>query len=327
MKTRNKEILVGAFTLAGLALIIVGIFVIRGLGAAPLVAYHALYANAAGVESGTPVKYNGMLVGRVEELRIDDDDRSKVRVTFEVREGTPVTARTVAKITKADILGDPYVDLHQLEPLSGQSQRLDAPEDMLAEGSRVLAGEPFDLQATLDDAAAAIESLSSLAALVKRQVEALIEDIRRLLQGAEKLLSDENRARVEETLSRLADTSREIEGLVVDNRAHLDVALANAEASTQSLRSATQQLDESLDDLLPEGQRLLEQTRQTMGEMQSLVQKTQETMTALDVQQLNDLLANLEATSRNLSEFSRDLKDRPYRLLRPEKPQPSRFPE
>jgi phospholipid/cholesterol/gamma-HCH transport system substrate-binding protein len=327
MKTRNLEILVGAFTLAGLAVIIVGIFVIRGLGAAPLIGYHALYANAAGVEDGTPVKYNGMLVGRVQELRIDEDDRSKVRVSFEVRVGTPVTTRTVAKITKADILGDPYIDLHQLEPLAGQSQRLDAPEDILAEGSRVLAGEPFDLQATLDDAAAAIESLSSLAALVKRQVEALIEDIRNLLQGAEKLLSDENRARVEETLARLADTSREIEGLVVDNRAHLDVVLANAEASTQSLRSATQQIDESLDDLLPEGQRLLAQTRETMGEMQALVERTKETMTALDVQQLNDLLSNLEATSRNLSEFSRDLKDRPYRLLRPEKPQPSRFPK
>ena len=323
MKYRASEIAVGAFVIGGFVLILVGIFTIRGLGAGGLVEYHALYSNAAGVEDGTPVKYSGMLVGRVQGLRIDDDDRSKVRVTFVVREGTPVTARTVAKITKADILGDPYVDLHVLESQAGGSVRLDDPGDILPPRSRVLAGEPFDLQATLDDAAAAIESLSALAALVKRQVEAVIDDVRRVLETAQRLLSEENRARVEETLARLADTAREVEALVAENRERFDGILRNAESTTANLSEASAQLDRSLDTILPKAETLIDSTDRTLADIRGLVSTADDSLSSLDAQRVNDILENLDATTRNLSEFSRELKDRPYRLIRTEKREPT----
>ncbi len=327
MKQTTTEILVGAFVTAGLAVILVGIFVIRGLGTGALVEYHALYSNVAGIENGTPVKYNGMLVGRVRSLAIDDTDRSKVRVTFIVRDGTPVTPRTVAKITKADILGDPYVDLHQLESEVGGSVRLDEPGDLLPGGSRVLAGEPFDLQSTLDDAAAAIESLSALATLVKRQVEAVIDDVRRLLDTTQRLLSEENRARIEETLDGLSATAREIEGTISENRERFDTVMRNAEASSDTLRSASLKIDASLEKVLPRTETLLATADKTLGDIRLLVATADGTLSALDAQRVNDLLDNLDATTRNLAEFSRDLKDRPYRLIRTEKrePQPSRF--
>lgn len=322
MKYRTTEMLVGAFMLVGVAIILIGIFMIRGLGTAGLVEYHALYSNAAGVEAGTAVKYNGMLVGRVKQLRIDDDDRTKVRVTFVVRDDTPVTARTLAKITKADILGDPYVDLHVLESESGSSVRLDDPGDILPPRSRVLAGEPFDLQATLDDAAAAIESLSALASLVKRQVEAVIEDVRRVLETAQRLLSEENRARVEETLARLAETAREVEALVAENRERFDGILRNAEATTGNLEEASAQLDRSLDTMLPKAEGLIDTADRTLADVRSLVASTDASISSLDAQRINDVLENIEATTRNLAEFSRELKDRPYRLIRTEKREP-----
>lgn len=315
--------LVGAFVIAGFAVILAGIFMIRGLGTAGLVEYHALYSNAAGVEDGTAVKYNGMLVGRVKQLRIDEDDRSKVRVTFVVRDDTPVTARTVAKITKADILGDPYVDLHVLESASGGSVRLDDPGEILPPGSRVLAGEPFDLQATLDDAAAAIESLSALASLVKRQVEAVIEDVRRVLETAQRLLSEENRARVEEVLGRLAATAREVESLVAENRERFDGIMRNAEATTDSLREASAEIDRSLDTMLPKAEGLIDDTDRTLADIRSLVASADEAVSSMDPQRINDVLDNIDATTRNLAEFSRELKDRPYRLIRTEKHEPS----
>lgn len=319
MKYRPAEILVGAFVLAGFAVILAAIFLIHGVGLRSRVTYHALYANVAGIEDGTPVKYNGMLVGRVDGLKIDDEDRTKVRVTFAVREGTPVTARTVAKITKADILGDPYVDLHQLESQAPGSARLDEPGDILPQGSRILAGEPFDLQATLDDAAAAIESLSALAALVKRQVEAVIDDVRKVLQTAQRLLSDENRARIEETLARLADTSRGMQSLVADNRERLDGVIRSAQMTADSFRNASAQIDESLDRILPKAEILLDSTDRAVTDLRGLVVSAKGTLSAFDVQRINDLLDNLDSTTRNLAEFSRDLKDRPYRLIRPEK--------
>ena len=326
MKYRGSEIVVGAFVLAGLAVILVFVFMIRGFGYRGLMDYHVRYANAAGIVEGAPVKYNGMLRGRVKTMEIDKDDPTRIRVEMIVKKDTPITSRTIAKITRADILGDPYIDLHLGEEKAGTAANLAASGEQLPEGSEITAGEPFDLQATLDSAQQAIESLSDLAELVRGQVEGVIQIVSRVLANAEKLLSDDNRARIEATLDHLSKATAQVDDLVADNRQRLSDLIESAGRTTTNLEHVTTQVSEALHDILPKTNALLDETNHAVADMRGLIGSTGSVLSSLDVQQINDLLGNLDATTRNLTEFSRDLKDRPYRLIRTEKAQPPRFP-
>jgi phospholipid/cholesterol/gamma-HCH transport system substrate-binding protein len=326
MKYRGSEIIVGAFVLAGLAVIIVGIFTIRGLGWGGLEEYHALYLNAAGIEVNTPVKYNGILRGRVHAITIDEADPTRVRITFSVQQGTPITTRTIAKITRADLLGDPYIDLRFMETTPGTVTGLTTPGEKLEPGSEIAAGDAFDLQATLDHAQQAIESLSDLADLMKGQLESIIGAVQRLLDSAESLLSEENRTRIEATLENLQTATGDVNDLLEANRSRIDGILRNADAATQKLGVVADRVDAAIQDVVPKASDLIDHSRVALDDVRKLLATANTTLRGVDVQQVNDLLANVETASRNLSDMSRDLKERPYKLLRTEKPLAPRFP-
>jgi len=326
MKYRAVEVVTGAFVLAGLFVIIGGIFVIRGMFVGDLARYHARYRNAAGIEEGTPVKYNGMVVGRVVEMGIDREDPSRIRVDFEVRGTTPVTDRVEAKITRADILGDPYIDLHLREEREGTAASLSPAGNPLSEGSEVAAGEPFDLQKTLDAAQSAITTLSDLAQLVQGQVQDVIQAVSRVLASAERLLSPENRLRVEAALDDLSRTTGQVRELVDENRVHLDRIIATADDTTRSLESVSRQVDDALDTMLPKAQDLLDETHGAVVDVRGFIGSADSTLGSLDLQQVNDLLTSLDTTARNLERMSRNLRDRPYLLIRSPKPGKPRLP-
>ena len=325
MKYRGSEIIVGSFVLAGLFVIIAGIFTIRGLGYGRLDEYHAKYGNAGGIEVGTPVKFNGVLRGRVQEITIDDVDPTKVRVAFVVRADTPVTTRTIAKITRADLLGDPYVDLRFADVRPGTAAGLAMQGEPLSPGSEVQGGDAFDMQATLDNAQQAIESLSDLAALMKGQLESVIQAVQRLLGSAEKLLSDENRARLEASLGHIEDATMQMDGIMADNRNHIDSIVRNADQATADLGALTRKLDSAIDAIVPRTTTLLDETTTSLADVRKVLGSADGVLRGLDMQQVADLLSNIDTASRNLADLSRDLKDRPYRLLRPDKPTPPRF--
>lgn len=325
MKYRGSEIIVGAFVLAGLFVIIAGIFTIRGLGYGALDEYYARYTNAGGIEIGSPVKFNGVLRGRVQDITIDQADPTRVKVTFAVRGGTPVTTRTIAKITRADLLGDPYVDLRFADVRPGTAAGLVAHGEPLAPGTEVGGGDAFDMQATLDNAQRAIESLSDLALLMKGQLEAVIQAVQRLLGSAEDLLSDENRARLEATLVHIEDATSQMDGIMADNRQHIDSIVRNADRTTADLGALTRRLDAAVDEVLPRATNLLDETSTSLADVRRVLGSADGVLRGLDMQQVADLLSNMDTATRNLADLSRDLKDRPYRLLRPDKPNPPRF--
>ena len=119
----------------------VGVFVAIGIGAilflalkvgnlinfaaAPGYRLEAHFDNIGGLKLRAPVKAAGVIVGRVESIKLDPTTYQAV-VTLKIDQGFQFTADTIASILTSGLLGDVYIGL---DP-GGESQ-------VLADGAKI----------------------------------------------------------------------------------------------------------------------------------------------------------------------------------------------
>ena len=110
---RAEEIKVGLFVLAALVLLLAAFALVGGVNifASPKNYYTLRTKFAGGIESGSPVRYAGMKVGRVEKLDFDREESGRAVVTITVDPQTPVRQDSTAKITSLGMLGENYVEI------------------------------------------------------------------------------------------------------------------------------------------------------------------------------------------------------------------------
>jgi phospholipid/cholesterol/gamma-HCH transport system substrate-binding protein len=73
--------------------------------------YRARFSDVAGLNVGDEVRYGGLRVGSVSDIRIDSTNPASVVVRFRVRRDTPVRTDTRASVTQVGLLGQPYLGL------------------------------------------------------------------------------------------------------------------------------------------------------------------------------------------------------------------------
>jgi phospholipid/cholesterol/gamma-HCH transport system substrate-binding protein len=69
--------------------------------------------SVSGLDRGSPVRYLGVDVGRVYNMRIDPRDSSRVQVLVDVDSSAPVSDKTVAELSLQGVTGLLYMDLTQ----------------------------------------------------------------------------------------------------------------------------------------------------------------------------------------------------------------------
>ncbi|WP_182379312.1 MlaD family protein [Nocardioides sp. WS12] len=107
--TRGPLIKVLAFVLTmGFLISMVGI-VFGRVRIQPSNEFDALFTDASGISAGSDVRGNGVAVGTVKAIALDDDGRA--RVTFTVAEDVALNEATDARIRYANLTGDRYLDL------------------------------------------------------------------------------------------------------------------------------------------------------------------------------------------------------------------------
>ncbi len=201
METRANYILIGAFTLAGIIGAFGFLLWLAKIDVDRQYAYYdVLFDNVAGLSGAGDVRYNGLPVGQVVDLRLDADDPAKVRVRLELDATTPVRTDTVAQLQSQGVTGVSYV------ALSGGSA--DAPR--LPRGG-VIQSEASALQSIFEGAPELLE-----------KAIALLEDVR-------EVVNDDNRVAVSDMLSNLSSAS-----------GRLDSALADFETLSGNLGEAAQ---------------------------------------------------------------------------------------
>ncbi len=103
---KREQVMVGLFVLVAAALLVGTVFAVGGFSSGPVKTYRAYFNFAGGVESGTEVRYSGgPKVGRVETMRIDPQDPSRIEMTFSVDQNLPVKVDSRVKIMSMTPLG------------------------------------------------------------------------------------------------------------------------------------------------------------------------------------------------------------------------------
>ncbi len=249
METRANHFLVGIFVLSLTALLaFAGLWFARANLGEAQTTYHTLFrGSVTGLSIGSTVRYRGVPVGTVSDIRIDPDNVERILVVLGLRPGTPVKTDTVASLQPQGITGLSFVQLtggtQEAAPLRVQpgatapvipsrpspiEQLLtDAPEAMARVGvlveriSQILNDDNLrNINRIIDDGATAMGSLAATLVQVEKlagDAGGTLKNVDRSLAGADKLIA-ESRGSIERVSGQAQSLLNEIQAAAREAR-------------------------------------------------------------------------------------------------------------
>jgi phospholipid/cholesterol/gamma-HCH transport system substrate-binding protein len=242
MAYNSNEIKVGMMLMA--TLVILAIFAVAIFGVdygKETKEYFTYLKYVGGITNGSLVKYNGMDVGKIAEVKLPDDIASdnRIRLKLSVDINTPVRENSQAYITSIGIMTDNHIELSPGSP--------EAP--MLPPGSTIDSKEvPGFTQMTepLNQLSGTAEELMTRVADVfndqnREHIASMLEQFDRVItQSSDDVLSMV--ANVDSLTESLAEISTELAGMLTDNRSNLDSTLAYIETTTRETNELINEL-------------------------------------------------------------------------------------
>lgn len=309
METRASYTLVGAFVLALVAALFIFVVWLAKIqfdrAAQPYYIYFS--GTVTGLVEGSPVRYRGVAVGTVTDIRIDPDNVERVRVTVEVPEETPIKEDAIASLEPVGVTGGVYVEI------AGGSQ-----------GAPLLRG--------VADGVPVIPSRASSIAEVLEQAPRLIENLIKISNNLNAFLGEENQRSFAATLSNLAtatagasSTLKSADALVVDLRSEVQAVsrqaqtlLANANKTLETVGRDATVISGELATTAGELNKLTASLVNTSNELGALVAENREPIrdfTNDTLYELGALITQLQDLAANLSRVTSRLERDPSELI------------
>lgn len=310
---KREQVMVGLFVLVAAALLVVTVIAVGGISSGPVKTYHTYFAYAGGIEPGTAVRYSGgPKVGRVETMRIDPQDPTRIEMTFSVAEDLPVKMDSRVKIAALTPLADNHVEL-----MPGTAGAAAAPS-----GSFL----PSDAYVDLSSVIAQLQNTAPQAQQLIGNLNDRVVELKVTLGRVNDLLSDQNRANLSGALS-------ESRGLIEEDRpelkstlTHLDEVSVKLQPVLDDLRKTSAQANQTLDHIdgmigenRPDLHQAVLQLRQSLTTVNSLTGQLDQSAD-VNSQNIDEILDNLRDVSENLKEITDTIKARPYLLIRSNPP-------
>ena len=313
MNPKGEQAMVGLFVVVAAALLVGTVFAMSGAFGRSVKKYHAYFQFAGGLEPGATVRYaGGPKAGRVEGVRIDPQNPSRIDITFSVQSSIPVKTDSRAKIMSMSPLGD-----NHLEIVPGGPQASLAPEGALLPSVAYV------------DFNALTQQLNDIAPDVQQLVHALSDraaELKTTVERVNDLLNAQNRAN-------LAATLANTRGMIEENRPQIKSTLKNINAVTQKLdpllddfRKATDEANltlDHIDSMLGENRADIREAvielRRTLKSTTELTDRLNQTLD-VNSDNIDEILDNMRHVSENLREFTATIKTRPYTLIRASSP-------
>jgi phospholipid/cholesterol/gamma-HCH transport system substrate-binding protein len=302
METRANYVAVGTFVLLCMVGLVAALLWLAGHQYSQAYNYYQtyFYGSVTGLGTGTPVRYNGIDVGRVTALDFDKDNPRLVVGTMEIRADLVIREDATASIESQGLTGGAYVEI------TGGSAK--SPPLTVKDGQSypVINSKPSPFEQLLANTPALMAKLGDIA-------DKLAD-----------LLNETNRNAVAETLvnvrdatqvfaRRSGDIDRMISNLATASK-ELDHTLADLHGVIVKAGGATDQLDKTLASAETAAKRVTQLT----GDLDDVVNtsKTElQDVTGEGATQLTTLIGELRPLVANLTRLSKDLEHQPTRLL------------
>jgi phospholipid/cholesterol/gamma-HCH transport system substrate-binding protein len=311
--------------LAG-ALILISLAAISGGMGSASVAHKAYFKYAGGIQPGAAVRSGGLSAGKVNRVRIDPGNSTRIEIDFLIDQATFVKTDSIAKITTLGALTDNYVEI-----TTGTESSAPLPP-----GAPIGSTEMFGLPQLGDAVQAMLPDVQRTLLKVDNNPDGLEVTLAR----ANDLLNDQNRATIAHTLSNadqlLAETRPKVnESLDKVNRLLTD-AQPKVSASLANIQELTAKMTPLLEDVKKVSTRasdVLAHVDETVVENRSGVrasvtgvrdalansaQLLDHLNQALDQNSdnIDELLDNIRISTENLKGLTETLRSSPASLIR-----------
>jgi phospholipid/cholesterol/gamma-HCH transport system substrate-binding protein len=317
--TRVGAFVIGSFVLLGLAVYWVG----NEQWGHHTATYKTYLRYAGGIGAGAEVLFGGIDAGRVSAVQAWEQDPTYIEILLDVKEGTPVNQKSVAKLGSVSLMSNPAVSIttgsHDA-PLLKAGQTISSEETVsLDDMTRKLSGiadnadelivqVQKDLKQISGRADVLLSNLNDLTGPANRyQVAGILSQANALL-AAQSPRIDRITAQIE-SLSHDADEVVKKTGPLLD---HADGAVVNLNATVDQVR------DPAKEDLVA--------LKSTMDQAKSLMTGLQ-MLVRTNGDNIRDALENIRIATENLDQLTDETKQRPWSLIRIRQPPDRRVPK
>jgi phospholipid/cholesterol/gamma-HCH transport system substrate-binding protein len=306
-------LIVGLFTIV----VVTGLFVTVSLLTGRTGAtdnYYASYDNVSGIRFGTRVLYEGYPVGQVEEiLPRQVDGKTRFLVEMSVIRGWKIPKDSTAEIAASGLLAAVTMTIRE-----GKST------EILTPGSELASRETNNIMLSVGDLARDIKDLT------ETEIRPLMTHLNVIVRGVSELIGGDQGAQMGGDVRQLIrlmseaapdivrnvnNFSTKLDALMSErNMKALDSTIDNMGASARNMADVTRQLGEtrkSLDALLGEIRGIVVDNKDGINQSVDDLRHTTETI----ARYIDSINQNLDITARNMSEFSRALRQNPGLLL------------
>jgi phospholipid/cholesterol/gamma-HCH transport system substrate-binding protein len=326
MDAVRERTLVGLFVLIAGGLLLGTMVVISGGLGGATVSHQAYFKFAGGVQPGAPVRYGGMMVGKVQRVRVDPGNSTRIEIDLSVNRDTPLKTDSVAKISTLGPLTDNYIEISTGSEHAARAEP----------GSALLSTEAFGLPQLGDAAQAMVPDVQ----LALHKLNQNLDGLQVTVSRANDLLNDRNRANIAGSLNSLERMVAEVRpkanesldnlnGMLADTRPKVAASLSNLQEVTTRLRPLLDALNSTTaraNDTLGHVDATLMENRSDIraavaGLRDTLVKSTgllNELNQTLDRNSgnIDELLDNLRMTTENLRTLTETLMHSPASLIR-----------
>lgn len=244
--------------------------------------------NVTGLNPQAQVRYRGIRVGKVTDIRLDPNDVRDILITIQVDRDVPVTRGTVAKLAYQGITGLSHILLEEtgtdLSPL---------PEGPKGEVPR-------------------IAMAPSLFEELGESGTELLQEARDLMASAKALLNDENRKRFSAILANLEATSGQMKPTL--ETVNTTLVQVRTLLNDENIRKLSRAAGEA-GPLLAETRQLIAKLQTTADKLDVAIGQPSAGGAAALMPRLNELSADISATSRQLNRVLKMIEDSPQSLV------------
>jgi phospholipid/cholesterol/gamma-HCH transport system substrate-binding protein len=294
--------LVGAVVLAAIVLLLVGLALITGRSGATT-GYVVRYRNVTGLRYGAPVFYQGYRVGQVDGITPERTaDGTRYKVDLAIRRDWPIPKDSPAHLQSTGLLADVSVGISE-----GSSR------EMLPPGGELKGVEGADIFAAMNELAGQVSELA------RTQITPLIRTLSQRVDSITGAIDEKTPAILDQSrvlLDKLNAASAALNDVLKPaNRAEVATILGEVSKLSTELRKTR----ETLDDALGEMGAIAKENR---PDLRNSVQDLASVLGALS-SRMDVITHHLESASRNLDEFSREIRAHPNRLILAPKADPT----
>jgi phospholipid/cholesterol/gamma-HCH transport system substrate-binding protein len=319
----NQETKVGVFVITCMVLLGVTVYYVGNEHwGTHLTAYRTYLRYAGGVGPGSDVLFGGIEVGRVKTVRAWNQDPTRIEILLEVKEGTPVNQKSIAKLGSVSLMSSPAISI------TTGSQ--DAP--------RINAGQTIPSEETMS-----IDDMARKFSGIADNADDLITQVRGELEGisgrTDVLLANLNQVTGPANRKQIAEILGEVNSLVATQSPKIDritdqVSLLTTDTDSVIKKAGpfVDHADATLANVNSTIDQLRDPIRQDLAELQSTMQQAKSLLASLQVvvnsndDNIHETIENIRVATENLDQLTNQVKQRPWSLVRIRQPKDRKVP-